>query len=377
MTTHDPAEVFTNPEARTWRTPALTVDPWAFHRTLERYAPTPLRDLSEVARELGLGAVLVKDESDRLGLPAFKVLGASWAVHRAAAGDGPTGLVTATDGNHGRALARTGRLLGLAVRVFVPQGVHPAAIDAIESEGAGVVRTGTDYDRAVELAAADADATGALLVQDTAWAGYEQIPGWIVEGYTTLFQEVDEQLSGPPSLVVVPVGVGSLAQAALQHYRSIPSGSSTAVMSVEPTTAACVLTSLRAGDLTPVRTGRTIMAGLNCGTPSTAAWPFLRDGLDAATAVTDEAARVAADQLRDAGIDSGPCGAAALAGLRAALTGHDAADMRRRLSLTPESTVVLLSTEGAAANPALDVDDTSRPTARAADGRHAPTGPTR
>ena len=153
-----------------------------------------------LARELGLGQVYVKDESNRLGLPAFKVLGGSYAVHRAVTAHGrPTALVTATDGNHGRALARTGRLLDLPVRVFVPAGVHPVAIAAIEDEGADVVAQARD----------EAAASGALLVQDTAWPGYEQIPAWIVHGYTTLFGEIDDQLDAlgrRPDAVLVPWG---------------------------------------------------------------------------------------------------------------------------------------------------------------------------
>jgi diaminopropionate ammonia-lyase len=347
---------FFHPAARSWISGAsFDDDPLAFHRTLLGYAPTPLRPMPALARELGLGQVYVKDESDRLGLPAFKVLGASYAVHRAVTAHGrPTALVTATDGNHGRALARTGRLLDL--RVFLPAGVHPAAIAAIENEGAEVVGTGGDYDAAVALARGDADVSGALLVQDTAWPGYEEIPAWIVQGYTTLFGEVDEQLDSlgrRPDVVLVPVGVGSLAEAALHHYRRPIGRHRPALISVEPHTAACVQTSLSSDRLTSVSTGDTIMAGLNCGTPSTTAWPALRGGLDAATSITDDDSAAAAEVLRTAGIDAGPCGAATLAGLRALLCGPDEPAARNLLGLNASATVVLLCTEGSAANPAL------------------------
>lgn len=332
-------------------------DPLAFHRTLPGYAPTPLRPMPALARELGLGQVYVKDESNRLGLPAFKVLGGSYAVHRAVTAHGrPTALVTATDGNHGRALARTGRLLDLPVRVFVPAGVHPVAIAAIEDEGADVVGTGGDYDAAVAQARDEAAASGALLVQDTAWPGYEQIPAWIVHGYTTLFGEIDDQLDAlgrRPDAVLVPVGVGSLAEAALHHYRSPTRRHRPALVSVEPHTAACVQTSLRSDRLTSVPTGETIMAGLNCGTPSTTAWPALRGGLDAAATITDDDSAAAAEVLRTAGIDAGPCGAATLAGLRALLCGPDEPAARNLLGLNASAAVVLLCTEGSAANPAL------------------------
>jgi diaminopropionate ammonia-lyase len=332
-----------------------------FHAGLPGYAPTALTELPALATELEVGRVFVKDESSRLGLPAFKALGASWAIHRVLAqrtdGGGPVRLVTATDGNHGRAVARMARLFGQRAQVFVPRGVHPAAVTAIEDEGADVVLVPGPYDEAVRRAA-DAAAGGqdTVLVQDTAWPGYERIPGWIVEGYSTLFAEIDGQLgtlgTESPGLVVVPAGVGSLAQAAVTHYRSRRAEPApAALMSVEPDTAACVLASLGRGEPVGVPTGATTMAGLNCGTVSSLAWPYLRDGLDAAVAVTDADSAGAARDLAAAGVSSGPCGAASLAGARSALTGDGAAVRRRALDVGPASTVVLLSTEGTAANP--------------------------
>ncbi|CAM5676437.1 Diaminopropionate ammonia-lyase [Streptomyces alboniger] len=152
------------------------------------------------------------------------------------------------------------------------------------------------------------------------------------------------------------MGVGSLAQAAVTHYRGRVSatghgGAPPALLSVEPEGAACVLSSLRAGRLSSVPTGVTAMAGLNCGSPSALAWPVLRDGLDAAVAVTDADSAAAARDLAELGVSSGPCGAAPLAGVRAALTGEGGAERRAALGITAASAVVLISTEGAAANP--------------------------
>ncbi|WP_052864301.1 diaminopropionate ammonia-lyase [Streptomyces niger] len=362
---------YARPSARTWQCPPAPAEVRSFHSDLPDYSPTPLTDLPPLADGLGVGRVFVKDESSRLGLPAFKALGASWAIHRAlaertanGAAPGPVTLVTATDGNHGRAVARTARLLGQRAHVFVPRGVHPQAVAAIAAERARVTEVPGPYDEAVRLAARAADAPDAVLIQDTAWPGYEQIPSWIVEGYSTLCAEIDEQLAAAgitagPDLVAVPVGVGSLAQAVVTHYRSRTSGSAArapapqgpALLSVEPEAAACVLESLLLGEPVGVTTGETVMAGLNCGTPSSIAWPYLHGGLDAAVAVPDaDSARAAAD-LAALGVSSGPCGAAALAGLRAALTGTDADARRTALGLDPHSVVVLLSTEGTAANP--------------------------
>ncbi|MGQ4386798.1 pyridoxal-phosphate dependent enzyme [Streptomyces sp. SAS_270] len=339
--------LLTRPAARLWTCAPAPADVRVFHASLPGYAPTPLTELPALAADLGVARVFVKDESNRLGLPAFKVLGASWAIHRLlAAADGPLTLVTATDGNHGRAVARTARLLGQCAHVLVPKGVHPAAADAIATEGARVTHVDGPYDEAVRRAAEVAKEPGSVLVQDTAWPGYEEIPGWIVEGYSTLFAEVDDQLAAAgaesPDLVAVPVGVGSLAQAAVTHYRSRPAPGPS-LLSVEPDAAPCVLTGLTHGRPLSVPTGDTTMAGLNCGTPSGLAWPFLRDGLDAAVAVSDSGSARAARDLAALGISSGPCGAASLAGVRAAVA--------QGLVLESAATVVLISTEGAAANP--------------------------
>lgn len=246
------------PDARTWRCDPAPTEVREFHAGLVGYAPTPLVELPSLAAELGVGRVFVKDESSRLGLPAFKALGATWAVHRALADHAePVTLVTATDGNHGRAVARTARLLGQRALVFVPEGVHPAAVAAIVAEGAEVTEVVSSYDDAVRAAATAA--SGAVLIQDMAWPGYEQIPRWIVEGYSTLCWEIDEQLGEVgPDLVAIPVGVGSLAQAVVTHYRSQP-GRPPVLLSVEPLTAACVLESLTADKLLSITTGQTVM----------------------------------------------------------------------------------------------------------------------
>jgi diaminopropionate ammonia-lyase len=357
---------YAHPGARAWACAPAPADVQAFHAALPGYAPTPLTEVPAIAAELEVGRVFVKDESARMGLAAFKVLGASWAVRqvlaRRPAGDEVL-LVTASDGNHGRAVARMARVFGQRAHVFVPSGVHPVAVAAIAAEGARVTEIPGTYDQAVQLAAQAASEPSAVLVQDTAWPGYEQVPGWIAEGYSTLFTEIDVQLAqlraSGPGLVVIPVGVGSLAQAAVTHYRSRPDGSgprgsAAALLSVEPESAACVLASLVRDELVSVPTGTTVMAGLNCGTPSLLAWPCLRGGLDAALAVTDGASVAAAHRLAACGVPAGPCGGASLAGARAALTGDGAAARRAALGLGPAATVVLLSTEGTAANPLPD-----------------------
>jgi diaminopropionate ammonia-lyase len=304
----------------------------AFHQSLPDYRPTPLTEVPALAGELRVGQVFVKDESQRLGLPAFKALGAWWAIHRTLQNrPDVTELVTATDGNHGRAVARMASALGLKAHVFIPDVVSDRAIEAIRSEGAAVTIVADSYDAAVVAAAAAATGSS-VLIQDSAWPGYEVVPQLIVDGYSTLFREIDLQ----PDAVVVPMGVGSVAQAAVTHYRS---GSvAPVVLGVEPARASCITSSLLAGHPVTVPTSATVMAGLNCGTPSSLAWPVLRAGLDAAVTVEEAEALQAVEDLAAAGISSGASGAATLAGLRVA---------RDRLPLTGSSTVVLISTEAA------------------------------
>ncbi|QIQ00975.1 diaminopropionate ammonia-lyase [Streptomyces liangshanensis] len=365
---------YVNPAARTWTCEPPPADVPLFHAGLPASGPTPLVELPAVAAELGVRRVFVKDESTRLGLPAFKALGVSYAVHRVlaervgappgpatvaqmrarAAALPPIELVAASDGNHGHALARTGRLLGLPVRILLPEAVGAVMAEAIAAEGARVDVVAADYDTTVRRAAGVAAGhEPAVLVQDTSWEGYERIPRWIVDGYATLFHEIDAQLRAAgapaPALVAVPMGVGSLAQAAVTHYRGAAAGRATALLGVEPDTAACVRAGLAAGRPLALATGRTIMAGLNCGTPSPLAWPYLRGGLDACVTVTDPAAARAVADLARLGLSSGPCGAATLAAARTTLAvtpdGYGAPTRRRLLGVDAMSTVILLSTE--------------------------------
>lgn len=345
---------------RAWTCAGPSPEALDFHRGLEDYSVTPLVDLPTLAEELGVGRVLAKDESWRLGLPAFKALGASWAIHRALRGrrvEGPLTIVTATDGNHGRAVARFARLLGHGASIYIPLGVSDTAIEAIRGEGAQVHLVRGSYDEAVAAAARAGEEDGCLLVQDTAWKGYEDIPSWIVEGYSTLFVEADAQAiaqgAGRIDLVAVPAGVGSLLQSALAHYRSRPDGP--AVISVEPEVASCMAPSLVAGEPVTVDTGETIMAGLNCGTPSTLAWPYIVRGLDGAASITDASAAEAARDLASLGVAAGPCGGSGIAALRGILSGPGGDDCRAHLGIGPQSTVLVIITEGSAANPVPDV----------------------
>ncbi len=370
----EPARFFLNPRAAGFQPGASDEKrvPLDFHQRLPGYAPTPLLEVPELARMLGIGAVLVKNEASRLGLPAFKILGASWAVYRALekhAGQSlepwrtldelrsrlatlrPLALATATDGNHGRAVAHMAKLLGLTARIFVPEGTAPARIEAIASEGAGVEIVRGTYDDAVARAAEEANAR-CMVISDTSWPGYEEVPRWVMEGYATIFAEIDHALisraSAPPDLVAIQFGVGALAAAVVRHYRGAERAEGPKILSVEPLHAACMLASMEAGEIVTVPGPHdSIMAGLNCGRPSLVAWPIVSQGIDAFIAVADERAREAMRALARAGIVAGETGAAALAGLLELLTGAESVRYRDALQVTATTRALILVTEGA------------------------------
>jgi diaminopropionate ammonia-lyase len=344
--------------------------PLQFHRRLPGYEVTPLVDAPELANALGVGKVFVKDESSRLGLPAFKVLGTSWAVYRALEerlGDEgfghweaiedlkqkleplrPLSLVAATDGNHGRAVARVARLLGLGARIFVPGNMVAARHGAIVGEGAEVVVVDGSYDEAVERSA---EAEG-LLISDTSWPGYERVPSWVIEGYSTMLWEIEEELTrrgeAGPDLVVVQVGVGAFAAAVAGHYRRPDWPQRPKLVAVEPESADCLFQSVSAGRLVSVPGPHdSIMAGLNCGRPSLVAWPILSRTIDLLVAVDDEPAREAMRLAARTGVVAGETGAAGLGGLLRLLRPGEDEEARRLLDINENTRVLVFNCEGA------------------------------
>jgi diaminopropionate ammonia-lyase len=311
----------------------------AFHAGLAGYAPTPVRGLPALAAELGLAAVGLKDESDRLGLPAFKVLGASWAVERALREEPDVHtLVAASAGNHGRAVARVAALRGLRARIFLPARSSAARREAIAGEGAEVVVVDGTYEEAVERAAAEGRRPGVLELADVGASGPAR---WVIDGYSTLFGELAGQ--GTWDALVVPVGVGSLAAAAARFgaQAGVP------VLDAEPAAAACLTASLAAGEPAVVPTPGTSMAGLDCAEVSEAAWPSLRAGITGTVCVTDAEAHAAMRELAGAGLTIGDSGAAPLSALRALITDASCAELREAAGLGPRSRVALIATEGA------------------------------
>jgi diaminopropionate ammonia-lyase len=319
--------------------PAPSTEAAAFHAALPGYRPTPVHDLPATAAELGLAAVGLKDESDRFGLPAFKVLGASWAVERALREQpGLRMLVAASAGNHGRAVARVAALRGLGCRIYLPARAAPARRDAIAAEGAEVVIVAGGYEDAVAEARAASAGQGVIELADVGSGGPAS---WVVDGYQTLFAETVAQAGC--DVLLVPVGVGSLAAAAARFGAH----AGIKVIGVEPETAACLTASLAAGRPTAVPNPGTSMAGLDCAEISPAAWPSLRAGIHGMVTVTDAETHAAMRELAGHGLVVGDCGAAPLAALRALVADPACAALRAAVELRPAARVLLIATEGA------------------------------
>jgi diaminopropionate ammonia-lyase len=348
-----------------------------FHQTFPDYTPTPLARLAHLADMLQIADIWVKDESYRFGLNAFKVLGAIHGLaylvaHRLKVNAqelcfdllnarstkerlADTTFVTATDGNHGRAVAWAAQQLGCNAVVYLPKGTSVARYEAIRAHGAQVLVIEGNYDDAVQQAAEHAQKHGWILVQDTAREGYEEIPVKIMQGYLTILHEALEQLEGEiPTHVFVQCGVGSLA-AATQAYLFELFGQVRPIFAVvEPTRAACFYESMSAHDRRPKKLRGnldTIMAGLACGEPSTLAWKILRDYADVFVACPDYVAmrgmRILGNPLQgDDRVISGESGAVTLGLLTLVLGQESCRHIAGALRLNETSKVLLLSTEG-------------------------------
>lgn len=321
--------------------------------------PTPLRSLDALAHALALGALDVKDESARFGLNAFKITGVSYALHRLTAS--ADAVVCATAGNHGRAVARAARDRGLRCTVFIPvlrtaspleRQTRSQRIDGMRRDGAEIIEVDGTYEEAVERAAAFAKDSGATIVSDTSWDGYETIPRWIMAGYTRLFDEAERQWQAPPDVVVVQGGVGGLVCAAASWFAWRFGAQRPFMIACEPENAACLLESARAGRPVTIDSNLdTIMAGLRCATPSPVAWPAIANGIDAFMTVDDDDVVKMISMVRalppDQRLDAGPSGACGLAAIAALMQHDELRDVRVAARMDRSTRVLAVVTEGA------------------------------
>src|SRR5262245_10223569 len=350
--------------------------PIDFHRRLPGYEESPLVDAPHLAEVLGVAKVFVKNETSRFGLPSFKILGASWATYAAlrdrlgpiadgpithealqswAAPSRPLTLLAASDGNHGRAVARVARWFGLRSRIYIPSFVASGRRRTIQAEGAELMVVEGVYDASVDAAIEGARAADALLISDTARAVDEIVPQQAVAGYTTALAEVEQQLSrfGDDRIdaVAVQAGVGGLSSATTSWARVTRRGRSPRVVVVEPEPAACVMAALAAGEPIAVSASQvSAMAVLQCGTVSLTAFANLCAGVSGCLAIEDSWALTAADELRACGIPTGPSGAAGVAGLLAAFSGPFAGPVRQHLGLSSDARLLVIATEAAASS---------------------------
>lgn len=339
----------------------------------EGHRQTPLVQLPGLARELGIASIAIKDEGHRLGLGSFKALGGSYAVIRLVLLEASKRLgrvvdianlqdedvravsksmtfACATDGNHGRSVAQGAQLVGGNCVIFVHSGVSDARVEAIARFGARMVRVDGNYDESVAEAARVAAAEGWTTVSDTSWPGYEQIPGLVMQGYTALLSEALRQLDQRPTHVFIQSGVGGIAGAVAGHFSVLWGDERPYFTVVDPSRAACLYESARAGKIVKVPEGEpTVMAMLDCYEPSMIAWRILTRVADAFMTVEEDEAiavmrRLANPVDGDPAVVSGESGGVGLAGL---LQVARDPDLRRRAGLGPDSRVFLVNTEGA------------------------------
>ena len=353
----------------------------AFFKTFPQYAVTPLARLDNMAGRLGLGGLFVKDESYRFGLNAFKVLGGAFAIARYIASEtgrdigeitydyltsdqlyedfGQATFYTATDGNHGRGVAWAAQQLGQKAVVHMPKGSAKMRFDNIAKEGAEVTIEEMNYDDCVRLAAAEAARTEhGVVMQDTAWEGYELIPSWIMQGYGCMAQEAIQQLRAleinRPTHVFVQAGVGCMDSAVVGYYANLFPSHPPKFIVMEAEAAACLYKGACQGDGSPAIMGgdlATIMAGLACGEPNTLSWDILRNHADAFLAVPDwvsaRGMRMLAAPMRgDPAVVSGESGAVGMGVVDVLMTDPACGALKEALGLDKNSSVLLFSTEG-------------------------------
>ena len=350
----------------------------SFHQGMAPYEITPLVMLPNFAERLGVSAICVKDESKRFGLNSFKGLGCSYAmgvylcekagipVDRAAFSRlcspetqkklGQYTFITATDGNHGRAVAWAANLMGHRAVVYMPEGSAQERFEHIKSLGAEVHILPRNYDDTVRAAAAAAKANGWILVQDTAWPGYENVPRLIMEGYTTLAYEIAKQLAAceKPTHLFLQAGVGSMAGAIAAYFSAQWGADCPKIIVVEPDQADCYFRTVQANDghLHKVA-GKldSIMAGLCCGEASPLGWELLKYAATAFISCEDECAVKGMQLLGhpepgDPSIVSGESGAVTAGVLKELMQNPAYAHVREKLGLDKDSRVLLISTEG-------------------------------
>lgn len=346
-----------------------------FHRTYGQFEETPLRKLDALARNVGVNQIFVKDESYRFGLNAFKVLGGVYALGQYVAKLlekdieelsfeelklpevkkqlGDLIFISTTDGNHGRGVAWAARELGFKARIYMPQGSAEERLQNIKNEGAYAEITNMNYDDTVRYTSQLAAENGWIIVQDTMWEGYEEIPLWIMQGYTTLMKEVVNQLEEAPTHVFLQAGVGSFASAMVAFLQQYYEQDITYVL-VEPHAANCYYESFKKGTEQSVNVGgamHTIMAGLACGEPSPVAWDILKTYTQVSISCEEEVAatgmRVLGNPIgSDTRIIAGESGAAPLGCFYTIMSDSEYQDLKEVLKLNTTSRVLFISTEG-------------------------------
>ena len=333
----------------------------AAHRTITGwpgYQTTPLLALDALAAHCGIAGVYYKDESRRFDLKSFKALGGAYAVARLVADQAAKGVppqditvTTATDGNHGRSVAWGAKQAGCRAEIYIHQHVSQQRADAMAAYGANINRIAGNYEASLAACKDDAAQHGRFIVSDTSWPDYHAVPLDIMAGYTVMGRETLDQLGAQrPSHCFLPIGVGGLAAGVVAPlWRDMGDGLGV-MIGVESYMSACFLESISAEKPRLVDiTDETLMAGLSCGEVSDLAWQLLQPSLHHCLSITDDAIAPIMAGFADGAFGGGPieAGECATAGVAALLAAKDDPALWDALAFGPDSTVLLIGTEGA------------------------------
>lgn len=293
--------------------------PLALLRRCPVAAETPLLDASRLARALGLGALLLKDERGRMGLGSFKALGAAYVIARDAEAKRAAGATyaTASAGNHGLSVAAGAKAFGARAEIFLSHQVPEAFAERLRALDATVIRAGETYEESMAAAARAAAESGAILLSDSSWPGYLERPFILMEGYLALMAEVFARIGDPPTHIVLQAGVGGLAGAAAAAARA-RWGADPIVIVVEPAAAPALAASIEAG--APVKTEGPVsaMGRLDCKEPSLIALKGLARDADFFALISEEEGAAGAALCAAEGLPTTPSGAAGVSALLAA-----------------------------------------------------------
>ena len=315
----------------------------------DNYSSTPLRSLNKLSTKLNLNKIFYKDESKRFNLKSFKALGGAYAVEKVSKGNKNITISTATAGNHGRSVAWGSQKLGLKCKIFISEHVSESRAKVMRSFGADVIRVKGNYDNSLNECVKQSEKNNWQIVQDVAWPNYKLVPKLTMAGYSVMMKEISNQITNQKiSHVILQAGVGGMAAAMVagiaRYLDHVPK-----IIIVEPESAACVLESIKAGEIEKISIEKeSIMGGMSCGEVSLVPWEILKNSVDYCVTVSDKYISktikfLANSQFADEKLIGGECSTPGIISL-IGLTNDNA--IKNKINLEENSNILLFGCEG-------------------------------